>query len=174
MDDGAMSYACRWGPRAPPLRTGVGEGAGSRRNFDNGMDEQSMAHKGHAWQAGQSGNPGGLTALQRKFNQRVLARLKLDFEQHGDEAIRQAREEDPMGYVRCCVALIPKSATLEVTQGREWTDALRELSQELRANTGMRLHEAGELLRDDDDGADRPRAHPAAGVDVEEVARLLR
>lgn len=58
---------------------------------------------------GHSGNPGGKAKHTRNFLQvAFLKALAEDFEAHGPQAIVDAREQDPMGYVKTIAALMPK------------------------------------------------------------------
>ena len=61
------------------------------------------------WQPGQSGNPGGKPkGARNRLQGAFLNALADDFDQHGKKAIVDAREKDPMGYVKAIAALMPK------------------------------------------------------------------
>ena len=67
------------------------------------------------FKAGQSGNPGGKPkAARNRLTAHFLNALADDFEKHGRQAIVDAREKDPMGYVKAIAALMPKQ--VEQTQ----------------------------------------------------------
>lgn len=68
------------------------------------------------WKPGQaSPNPGGKpTGARNRLTKHFLNALADDFEQHGRKAIVDAREKDPMGYVKAIAALMPKQ--VEQTQ----------------------------------------------------------
>lgn len=67
------------------------------------------------FQPGQSGNPGGKPAGARnRLTAHFLNALADDFEKYGRQAIIDAREKDPMGYVKSIGALMPKQ--IEQTQ----------------------------------------------------------
>lgn len=67
------------------------------------------------WKPGHSGNPGGKpTASRNRLQTRFLYELAADFDEHGKKAIVEAREKDPMGYVKAIAALMPKQ--VEQTQ----------------------------------------------------------
>lgn len=67
------------------------------------------------YQPGQSGNPGGKPkAARNRLTAHFLNALADDFEEHGKKAIVDAREKDPMGYVKAIAALMPKQ--VEQTQ----------------------------------------------------------
>ena len=58
---------------------------------------------------GESGNPGGMAKGSRnRLNATFLKDLADDFQAHGKAAIKEAREKDPMGYIKAIVALQPK------------------------------------------------------------------
>jgi hypothetical protein len=58
---------------------------------------------------GVSGNPGGKPIGSRNKLQGTFWRaLAEDFEAHGVRAIRQARENDPMGYIKTVASLMPR------------------------------------------------------------------
>lgn len=71
---------------------------------------------GHAkWKPGESGNPGGRPVGARtRLTGKFLNALADDFDEHGVKAIRAAREQDPMGYIKAIGALMPKQ--IEQTQ----------------------------------------------------------
>jgi hypothetical protein len=61
------------------------------------------------FQKGQSGNPGGKAAGTRNsITARFLNDLHADYEEHGKKAIADAREQDPVAYVKVIAALLPK------------------------------------------------------------------
>lgn len=60
-----------------------------------------------------SGNPGGKPQGARNRLQGAFANgLAADFEEHGIKAIRDAREKDPLGYVKVVASLMPKEMAL--------------------------------------------------------------
>jgi hypothetical protein len=64
---------------------------------------------------GQTGNPGGKPVNARnRLTAHFLNRLADDFEEHGKQAIVEARTKDPMGYIKAIGALMPKQ--IEQTQ----------------------------------------------------------
>ena len=63
----------------------------------------------HRFKPGQSGNPGGMAkGVRNKLNGDFLRALSKDFDEHGIKAIQDAREQDPMGYVKVIASLVPK------------------------------------------------------------------
>jgi hypothetical protein len=61
------------------------------------------------FQPGQSGNPGGMAkGTRQKLNGDFLRALSKDFDEHGKQAIQDAREKDPVGYVKVIASLVPK------------------------------------------------------------------
>jgi hypothetical protein len=64
---------------------------------------------------GQSGNPGGSPkGVRHKLNADFLRTLSKDFDEFGASAIVEAREKDPVGYVKVVASLMPKQ--VEQTQ----------------------------------------------------------
>lgn len=64
---------------------------------------------GVPFKPGQSGNPGGKPKNARnRLQVKFLEALADDFETHGVKAIENARRDDPMGYVKAIVQLMPK------------------------------------------------------------------
>jgi hypothetical protein len=89
------------------------------------------------FQPGQSGNPGGSTKGYRKTLQGDFLRsLAKDFSKHGAEAIRQAREDDPLGYVRTIAALMPKEVELVRPLEALSDDELSAIAEQLRSALG--------------------------------------
>lgn len=69
----------------------------------------SLANLRPPWQPGQSGNPAGRPKGSRhKLEEAFLADLSADWNDHGPEAIAEAREKDPVGYVKVVASLLPK------------------------------------------------------------------
>ncbi len=67
------------------------------------------------WKPGVSPNPGGKPAKSRNVLQgKFFRELAADFEKHGKTAIIEARENDPMGYVKMVAGLMPKE--FEITK----------------------------------------------------------
>jgi hypothetical protein len=64
---------------------------------------------------GETGNPGGKPkGARNRLQGAFLNALADDFDTHGKKAIIEAREKDPMGYVKAIAALMPKQ--VEQTQ----------------------------------------------------------
>lgn len=89
------------------------------------------------WPKGVSGNPGGSPKGYRKTLQGdFLRELAADFGKHGAEAIRQAREDDPLGYVRTVAALMPKEVELVRPLEGLTDDELGAIAEQLRSALG--------------------------------------
>lgn len=70
-----------------------------------------------AWKKGQSGNPGGRNKAREELGAAFLRVLRSDFEEHGATAVIEARQKDPVAYVRVCAALLPAQVEHEVGEG---------------------------------------------------------
>ena len=71
----------------------------------------------------ESGNPGGKPkGARNRIQGAFLNALADDFDNHGKRAIEDAREKDPMGYVKAIVALMPKQFE-QTTPMEDLTDA---------------------------------------------------
>ena len=67
------------------------------------------------WKKGVSPNPGGKPVKSRNaLSGKFFKELAADFEKHGKKAIIEARECDPMGYVKMVAGLMPKE--FEITK----------------------------------------------------------
>lgn len=98
-----------------------------------------------AFKPGQSGNPGGSTKGYRKTLQGDFLRtLAADFSKHGVAAIRQAREDDPLGYVRTIAALMPKEVELVRPLEALNDDELSAIAEQLRSALGTGGIRAGD------------------------------
>jgi hypothetical protein len=101
--------------------------------------------KQHQFKPGQSGNPGGSAKGYRKTLQGDFLRsLAKDFNAHGAEAIRQAREDDPLGYVRTVAALMPKEVELVRPLEALSDDELSAIAEQLRSALGTGSVRAGD------------------------------
>jgi len=77
---------------------------------------------------GQSGNPAGPKAGYRQtLTNAFLKDMEADWRQHGADAIRASRENDPTGFLRVVAALVPKQIEAEVKHS--FADYLRALDQ---------------------------------------------
>lgn len=66
------------------------------------------------WQPGQSGNPAGRKPGSRnKLTEAFLKAMADDFEVYGQEAIEQARQKEPLGYIKTIASLCPKELDLK-------------------------------------------------------------
>jgi hypothetical protein len=74
--------------------------------------------RGRPFLPGQSGNPfGRVKGSRNKLTEDFLRAMSEDFSEHGPDAIRRTREEDPAVYVRVIASLMPKQ--LEVSRPLE-------------------------------------------------------
>lgn len=64
------------------------------------------------------------TDSHQKLHDDLLRALQADFAQHGEAAIAEMREEDPSGYVRAIVSLMPKDLDLKQPLGEMTEDEL--------------------------------------------------
>jgi hypothetical protein len=61
------------------------------------------------WRRGETGNPRGRpTASRDRLGEAFIRDLTADFGEHGRDAIRRAREADPLGYLALVARLVPK------------------------------------------------------------------
>lgn len=86
--------------------------AGGSSRFSLGQIHRRMANEQNLkppWQAGQSGNPGGKPkAARNRLQGAFINALADDFDAHGKKALEDAREKDPMGYIKAVASLMPK------------------------------------------------------------------
>ena len=72
---------------------------------------------------GQSGNPAGRTKSSRnKLGEAFLEALHDDFTTHGADAIKAAREENPLCYVKVCASILPRYLNVNINPLEELTD----------------------------------------------------
>ena len=84
----------------------------------------------------QSGNPGKPKGARTKLGEAFIEALAADFDQHGAQAIIDARAESPVQYVRVIASLLPKDVNLNVNSTDDLSDAdlaerIRELATQL-------------------------------------------
>jgi hypothetical protein len=101
------------------------------------------------FQPGQSGNPGGKPkAARNRLTVQFLTVLADDFEKFGKEAMENAREKDPMGYVKAIASLMPKqveqSQPLDDLTDAELTAGIALLRARLSGEAGEGTRQAGE------------------------------
>ena len=74
-----------------------------------------MAQAGTIFKSDQPGNPkGGLRDSLDPLTTAFIDALYRDFEEHGDEAIRRVREENPVAYLQLIGELVPKQVEVSV------------------------------------------------------------
>ncbi len=90
-----------------------------------------------SWKPGQSGNPRGRPAGSRdRLTSAFVSKLADDFAEHGEQAIRDCRRDDPTAYLRLIVALAPKELEIRHDNALEqFSDA--ELAALLAAASRM-------------------------------------
>ena len=93
------------------------------------------------FKTGETGNPAGKPkAARNRIQGAFLGALADDFEEHGKQAIVNAREKDPMGYVKAIVALMPKqfeqSTPMEDLTDAEIIAGIALLRSQLASSTG--------------------------------------
>ena len=104
----------------------------------------------HRFKPGQSGNPGGnAKGVRNRLTAKFLSALADDFDEHGKEALEACRIEDPTGYVKALVALMPKQVeqtnALEDLNDNELAAAIQYLRERLAQNAGAGSGEAEKL-----------------------------
>jgi hypothetical protein len=94
-----------------------------QKNQTSEVKEQRFKHlpeplHKNVWKPGQSGNPAGRPkGARNKLQMDFFNALSSDFKAHGANAIVNARETDPVGYVKVVASLMPKE--FEVTRAMD-------------------------------------------------------
>lgn len=83
---------------------------------------------------GRSGNPAGRpVGTRNKLEERFLADLHKDWEEHGIQALEDGRTKDPMTYVKMVASLMPNKVTAENALDGISRDDLRVAIDALRS-----------------------------------------
>lgn len=121
---------------------------------DTEATQKQKPHAGTAnlkpYAPGHSGNPGGKPlGARNKLTALFLNRLADDFQEHGKAALVEAREKDPMGYIKAIAALMPKqieaSQPLDDLGDTELLAAIALLRSRLTESAGAGADPAPEL-----------------------------
>lgn len=89
--------------------------------------------------------PGRPKGARNRLGEAFLEALHDDFQAHGVDAIKQAREENPLGYVKVCASILPKDLNVTINPLEELTDAeLVERLGQLEAAVNAALGGNGE------------------------------
>lgn len=109
-------------------------------------DVTAPKQRGVPFKPGQSGNPAGRPKGSRnQLGEDFLSALHEDFKDNGIAAIKAARIEDPMGYVKTIAGLLPKELNVNIDPTDEMTDAeLIERIHQLDAAISFALSREGQ------------------------------
>lgn len=96
---------------------------------------------------GETRNPGGKpTASRNRLTGDFVAKLAADFELHGKKAIVDAREKDPMGYVKTIASLLPKELEITRPLGELSDSELTAIAERLRSGLDLTKDRAGDSV----------------------------
>ena len=88
---------------------------------NEGANTTAKKPRGRPFQPGNNANPTGRPkGSKNKLAEDFLRALSEDFEAHGIEAIRKAREERPAQYVQIVASLMPKDVQVVTKTHEEW------------------------------------------------------
>ena len=81
------------------------------------------------WKPGQIGNPKGKPlGARNRLSVHFLEDLLADWEAHGREALKAAREAEPATYCLMVAKLMPKDTNLNVSASQALLDALQSIA----------------------------------------------
>jgi len=93
-----------------------------------------------AWKKGQSGNPAGRTKGSRnELSETFIDDILTDWKEHGKDAMKKTREDNPGIYLKVVASLIPKDINIKHT-----------LVEELNNLTDEQIKDRLEQLRQPD------------------------
>jgi hypothetical protein len=88
--------------------------------------------------------PGRPKGSRNALSESFLSALHRDFQQHGEDAIRGAREESPLGYCKVIASLLPAKVELTKTEGTVSDDDLMDI---IRAAMAAEAQQSGLVAR---------------------------
>jgi hypothetical protein len=100
--------------------------------------------RSHLFQKGQAPGPGRPKGSRNALSESFLTALHKDFQEHGADAIRGAREESPLGYCRVIASLLPAKVELTKTEGAVSDDDLMDI---IRAAMAAEAQQSGLVAR---------------------------
>jgi len=103
-----------------PRKSGAGKSAAVPETTGEKQEHGSVATR---FKPGQSGNPAGRPKSSRnKLGEAFIEALHDDFAENGAAAIKAAREESPLGYVKVCASILPRDLNVNINPLEELTD----------------------------------------------------
>jgi hypothetical protein len=109
------------------------------------------------FQPGNPGGPGRPRGVKDKLAVEFLSALLEDFREHGIEAIRIARIEDPVKYCSILASLAPRDLVVEHSKIGELSDEeLNELIEHVRQMKAKLIEQKPEMITN---GKDQSAAH---------------
>lgn len=98
---------------------------------------------GRPFQVGHPGGPGRPKGSRHALGESFISALQADFHEHGEAAIKKAREEKPAEYIKVLASILPKEIEIKRPLEDLTDDELINAIELIRASAAFNPEGAG-------------------------------